>query len=380
MLTSRERVLCALDHQEPDRVPIFFGTSGVTTMLSPAYEALKAHLGIHKPARLISRIFQYALPDEEVMQRFGSDGRPLLAGPAPSPHRRTISADAFIDEWGIEWHRAANSLYYEEARAPLREASLDDLEQYAWPDLGHPGRFVGLADEARRIHDETGCAVVALSGASLFEQLQLLRSMEALLTDFVANRDFAEALIAKVCALMLAGLHGLLDAAGEHIDVIVMGDDLGTQNAPIISPRMYRTLLKPRHAELIAAVKSRCRAKVFFHSDGNIYPLLGDLVDVGVDLLNPIQVSAGEMGDTARLKREYGAHLSFNGAIDTGQVLPRGTPDDVRSEVRRRIADLAPGGGYILSSVHCIQPDVPLANVLVMFDEAHAAGRYPLKV
>jgi uroporphyrinogen decarboxylase len=127
-------------------------------------------------------------------------------------------------------------------------------------------------------------------------------------------------------------------------------------------------------------VKSRCRAKVFFHSDGNIYPLLGDLVDVGVDLLNPIQVSAGEMGDTARLKREYGAHLSFNGAIDTGQVLPRGTPDDVRSEVRRRIADLAPGDGYILSSVHCIQPDVPLANVLVMFDEAHAAGRYPLKV
>ena len=380
MLTSRERVLCALNHEEPDCVPVFFGTSGVTTMLSPAYESLKAHLGVHKPVRLISRIFQYALPDEEVMQRFGSDGRPLLAGPAPSPHRRTISADAFVDEWGIEWRRAANSLYYEEARAPLREASLDDLERYPWPDLGHADRFVGLADEARRIHDETGCAVVALSGASLFEQLQLLRGMETLLTDFAANPDFAQALIARVCDLMLTGLHGLLDAAGEHIDVIVMGDDLGTQNAPIISPRMYRTLLKPRHAALIAAVKARSQAKVFFHSDGNIYPLLGDLVDVGVDLLNPIQVSAGDMGDTARLKREFGAHLAFNGAIDTGDVLPHGTPSDVRREVRRRIADLAPGGGYVLSAVHCIQPDVPLANVMAMFDEARVAGRYPLSI
>ncbi len=380
MLTSRERVLCALDHQEPDRVPIFFGTSGVTTMLSPAYERLKAHLGIHKPARLISHIFQYALLDEEVMQRFGSDGRPLLAGPAPSMHRRTISAAAFVDEWGVEWRRAPDSLYYEEVRAPLREATLDDLERYPWPDLAHPSRFAGLAAEARRIHEETSCAVVALSGASLFEQIQLLRGMEIFLTDLAANRDFAQALIARVAGLMRASLAALVEAAGEHIDVIVMGDDLGTQNAPIMSPRMYRTFFKPRHAELIATIKTHSPAKVFFHSDGNIYPLLGDLIDVGVDLLNPVQVSAGDMGDTARLKRQFGDRLSFCGAIDTGWVLPHGTPDDVRREVRQRVADLAPGGGYILASVHCIQPDVPLENVFAMFDEAASAGRYPLQV
>jgi uroporphyrinogen decarboxylase len=378
MLTSRERVLYALNHEEPDRVPVFFGTSGVTTMLAPAYERLKAHLGIQLPPRLISSIFQYARLDEEVMQRFGSDGRPLLSGPAPSIHRRTIDPEAFVDEWGIEWRRAPGALYYEETRAPLREATLDDLARYAWPDLGHPSRFVGLTDEARRIHKETGCAVVALSGASLFEQIQLLRGMETFLTDMAANREFAEALIRKVADLMLAGLHGLMSAAGAEIDVVVMGDDLGTQNAPIMSPRMYRNLFKPRHAELIAAIKTHSAAKVFFHSDGNIYPLLGDLVDVGVDLLNPVQVSAGAMGDTARLKREFGDRLSFCGAVDTGWVLPHGTPGDVRREVRQRIADLAPGGGYVLASVHCIQPDVPLENVIAMFEEAAIAGRYPL--
>jgi uroporphyrinogen decarboxylase len=137
-------------------------------------------------------------------------------------------------------------------------------------------------------------------------------------------------------------------------------------------------MIKPYHAELIGAIKSKTRAKIFFHSDGNIYPLVGDLIDVGVDLLNPVQVSAGDMGDTARLKREFGDRLSFCGAIDTQQILPYGTPDDVRREVRQRIRDLAPGGGYVCAAVHCIQPDVPPENVCAMLEEALVAGQYPL--
>ena len=146
----------------------------------------------------------------------------------------------------------------------------------------------------------------------------------------------------------------------------------------MISPAMYRALLKPWHAELIAAVKTQSDAKVFLHSDGNVYQLIDDFIDVGVDILNPTQVSAGDMNDTADLKRRFGSRLAFNGAIDTHWVLPHGTTDDVRREVRRRIADLGPGGGYILSAVHCIQPDVPIENVLAMFDEAQVAGRYPI--
>jgi len=377
MMNPRERVCCALNHEEPDRVPIFVGTSGATTMLTPAYERVKRYLGIQHPPRYISKTFQYAQLDEEVLVRLHSDGRPLLAGPAPSSLRRDISPDEFVDEWGIHWRRSPGTSYYEAVSNPLRHATIDDLERYPWPDLGHPSRFEYLRAEALRIR-EAGYAIVALTGIAPFEQLYLLRGLDALMVDMATDPDFVHALLRKVCDLMAAAGNGVTTAAGDLIDVILAGDDLGTQEAPIISPSMYRRLLKPYHAELLARIKSRTSAKIFFHSDGNIYPLLGDLVDIGVDILNPVQVSAKDMGDTARLKREFGDHLTFCGAIDTQWVLPNGTPDDVRREVRQRIRDLAPGGGYIVASVHCIQHDVPPENVLAMCDEAVVAGRYPI--
>lgn len=377
MLTSRERVLTALAHEEPDRVPVFFGTSGVTSMLVPAYERLKAALGLHTETRYISKTFQYARIEEEVWERFPSDGRPLLPGPAPSSLRQTLGPDAFIDEWGIRWEMSAATLYYESTAAPLRHARLADLEPYPWPDLAHPSRFQGLADEAR-VLQQRGYAVVCLTGAAPFEQIQLLRGMDTWLTDMAADEEFAVALLRQVTTRMNAGLTALLEAAGRFIDVVVMGDDLGTQQAPVVSPAMYRRLLQPCHAQLIATVRKHSRARVFFHSDGNIFPLLGDLADIGVDLINPVQVSARDMGDTARLKRVFGHRLSFCGGIDTQYVLPRGTPDEVRLEVRRRIQDLAPGGGYVAATVHCLQPDVPLENLEALFSELAAAGRYPL--
>jgi uroporphyrinogen decarboxylase len=379
MWTSRDRVLCALGREEPDRVPIFFGTSGVTTMLAAAYDRLKAHLGMPGETRVFWRALQYALLDEEVMARFHSDGRPLIPGPAPATLERELADDAFIDGWGITWQRTPGNHYYEIVRPPLQHAGVDDVEIYPWPDLAHPSRFEGLGSRAREIH-AAGYAVVALSGVSPFEYCYMLRGVEQWLTDLAANPDFANALLRKVTDLQCAAAMRLLEEAGDDVDVIITGDDLGSQHAPLISPRMYRRMVKPYHAELQAAIKRRTNAKIFYHSDGNVYPLIGDLIEIGVDVLNPVQVSAGEMADTARLKREFGEHLSFCGAIDTQDVLPHGTPDDVRREVRRRIRDLAPGGGYILASVHCIQPDVPLQNVVAMFEEALTAGRYPLYV
>jgi uroporphyrinogen decarboxylase len=379
MLTSRERVLCALNHEEPDRVPIFFGTSGATTMLADAYERLKAYLGIQGETKVFWRALQYALIDEEVLVRFGSDGRPLIPGPAPSSLDREVSVDCFVDGWGILWQRKPGCPYFEIVRHPLSEALVDDLERYPWPDLTHPGRFLGLAEQARAIR-QAGYAVVALSGISPFEYAYMLRGVENWLFDLAANQDFALALMRKLTDLMRGAVIRLLEEAGEYIDVIVTGDDLGSQNAPLISPEMYRRLIKPFHAELLGEIRQRTKAKIFYHSDGNVYPFIGDLIEIGVDLLNPVQVSARCMGDTARLKREFGDRLAFCGAIDTQWVLPHGTPDDVRAEVRRRIRDLAPGGGYILAAVHCIQPDVPPENVCAMFDEALVAGRYPLAV
>ncbi len=377
MMTSHDRVMCALNHEEPDRVPIFFGTSGVTTLLASAYDRLKAYLGIQGETKVFWRALQYALLDETVMVRFHSDGRPLIPGPAPGSPDRELPNDSFIDGWGITWQRTPGNHYYEIVQPPLKHAPLTDIDTYLWPDLANPSRFMGLREKAREIH-AAGYAVVALSGVSPFEYCYMLRGVEQWLSDLAADPDFARALMRKVTDVQCAAAIRLLEEAGDEIDVIITGDDLGSQHAPLISPKMYRRLIKPYHAELFEAIKHRTKAKIFYHSDGNVYPLLGDLIEIGVDILNPVQVSAGDMADTARLKREFGRHLSFCGAVDTQDVLPHGTPDDVRREVRQRIHDLAPGGGYVLASVHCIQPDVPPQNIVAMFDEAFIAGQYPI--
>jgi len=377
-MTSRERVLCALNHQEPDRVPIFFGTSGVTTMNTAAYDRFKAHLGIRRETRTFWRALQYALLDEDVMVRFHSDGRPLIPGPPPSQLNRDLTPNRFVDAWGITWQYESGNAYYDIAERPLQHATIADLEKYPWPDLAHPSRFAGLREQARAIR-QAGYAVVALSGVTPFEYSYMLRGMDQWFLDLGGDPEFAHALMRKLTNLMRSAAERLLEEAGEYIDVIVTGDDLGSQNAPLISPAMYRRLVKPYHAELLGAIKQRTAARIFYHSDGDIYPLLDDLLEVGIDLLNPVHVSARDMGDTARLKQRYGQRLSFCGAIDSQEVLPHGTPEDVRAEVRRRIRDLAPGGGYILASVHCIQPDVPPENVCAMLEEAVVAGQYPLR-
>jgi uroporphyrinogen decarboxylase len=378
-MTPRERVLCALNHEEPDRVPFFLGTSSPTTMHAKAYERFKAHLGIVRETKLFSKAFQYCQLDDDVMERFGSDGRPIAPKPGPAVLRREISDTMLVDDWGVTWEKKPSSFYYEIANCPLRNATIDDLNAYSWPDLAHPSRFEGLADEARRLHEHTPYAVVALGYMQIFDMGLMLRGMDQWMMDLAGDPELAHALLRKVTDLMAASARSYLAVVGPYIDLITISDDLGSQKGPLISPKMYRELIKPYHAELIAAIKERCKVKTFFHSCGDVYHLLPDLIDVGVDVLNPVQVSAGEMADTARLKREFGDRLTFCGGIDTRWVMPRGTPDDVRKEVRRRIKDLAPGGGYIAATVHCIQPDVPPENIVAMCEEVHSAGRYPIR-
>ena len=317
--------------------------------------------------------------DEAILERLGSDGRVLIPRQAPSKFDVGDYNREYMDEWGTKWQRRPGVAYYEALDPPLANATIYDLETYPWPDMAHPSRFAGLADEARRLHEETPYAVVAMSGVAPHELIYVMRGLDNWLIDLVSNPEFAHALLRKVTDLLLASVTKLLDTCGQYIDVIITGDDLGTQSGLMMSPKLYRKMIKPYHAELFSAIKKRTKAKIFFHSDGAVLPLIGDFIENGVDLLNPVQVSAKDMGDTARLKREFGDRLSFVGAIDTQWVLPFGTIEDVRAEVRRRIRDLAPGGGYIVASVHCIQPDVPPQNVCAMCDEVMVAGRYPVK-
>ncbi len=379
-LSPRQRVLCALNHEEPDGVPLFIGTSGVTTVLGPGYDRLRARLGLRGgPVRWFSKPLQYTWMDEDVLVRLGSDGRPVVPGAAGSSLRRKVCDDCLIDEWGVRWHRRPGCAYFEIADSPLRRATIDDLDRYPWPDLTAASRFDGLAERARAVQ-EAGYAAVLLSGVTLFEQACLLRGLDALLEDSAGDEDFFTALLAQLKGLAVPYVRTLLEHVGRYVDVIVTGDDLGTTGGPMMSPRAYRRLIKPHEAELLAAIHEGTTAKVFFHSCGSIYALLGDLVEIGVDVINPVQVSARDMGDTARLKREFGKRLSFCGAIDTRLVLPRGSADDVRQEVRRRIRDLGQGGGYVAAAVHCIQPDVPPENIVAMCDEVAAARRHRLRV
>lgn len=370
-MTSRERVLTALNHEEPDRVPLFVGTSGATSVLGPGYPALVKHLGLPKrPTRWLSKPLQYVWMDDDVLERLGSDGRAMTPGPMISSLRREISDDCIVDDWGCTWMRKPGTAYFEITDAPLRNATIDDLDRYPWPDLSAPSRFTGLADRCRAIQ-EAGYACVLLSGVTLFEKAYLMRGVEECLMDLAGDEDFYLALQNRIKSIAIPYLRELLRNVGPYVDVLVTGDDLGTQDSTLMSPATYRRLIKPHEAEVLAAIHETSKAKIFFHSCGNVHALIGDLIEIGVDILNPVQVSAGEMRDTAQLKREFGKQLSFCGAIDTGWVMPNGTTDDVRREVRRRIADLAPGGGYIAAAVHCLQPDVPPENIVAMCEACH---------
>jgi len=196
--------------------------------------------------------------------------------------------------------------------------------------------------------------------------------------DLRRNPEFVSRLMSRILEINMAVTGRFLDAVGQHIDVIRTSDDLATQEGLVLSPAMYRTFLKPVHKRFFDSIKSKTNAKIFYHSCGNIAELIDDLAEIGVDIINPVQVAA--LGDTARLKARFGGKVAFWGGIDTQEVLPRGSPEDVKAEVRRRIHDLAPRGGYVLAAVHNIQPDVPPQNIVAMAEAARELGTYPLRV
>jgi len=379
-MTPRERVLKTLEHEEPDRVPLDIGGGSSTSIVVEAYESLKRHLGMEGKTRVLNRIFRIAKLDEGVMRRLGSDCIPLRMNPPSRKMPATSDPGTFTDIWGVTWRKAfygEGCHYWELARCPLAEADIGDLEKHSWPDAGDPGFTAGLAEEARSLSRETGYAILADGGFKCFwEQAYMLRGLEQLLVDLVENPDFVTALLSKILEVNLQVTGRFLDAVGPYINAIRASDDLATQQGLLISPRTYRKFLKPVHKEYFDFIRSRTEARIFFHSCGNITELMDDLVEIGVDIINPVQVSA--MGDTAALKTRFGGRVVFWGGVDTQRVLPRGTEEDVVLEVRRRIRDLGPGGGFVLAAVHNIQPDVPPGNVIAMAEATRRFGTYPL--
>ena len=367
-MTHRERVLAALNHRSPDRVPMDLGSTRVTSLVKAEYEKLKRHFGLQSKTVVIDKIQQAVKVDEEILQALDIDTRGVFVGGPDRSRDETLPDGRWLDEWGVIRKPSANGYYFDLDVSPFAgEPAGQDLEGHPWPDPDDPGRYRGLRDEALRLRHETDYAVVGHAPGGWIHISQYLRGFEGWFEDLALRPGFAIQLMERVLDLSLRMAGHFLDAVGDLIDVVAVGDDVGMQRSPMVSPGMYRGLIWPLQKRQFSFLRERTQAKIFYHTCGAVYTILPDIIDLGVNILNPVQVSAADMGDTARLKREFGDRLCFWGGVDNFRILPSGSPGDVREEVARRVRDLGAGGGYVLNAVHNIQPDVPVENILALY-------------
>jgi uroporphyrinogen decarboxylase len=383
-MSSRERVLTAIDHKEPDRVPIFIGANNSTGIKMKPYRGLKEILGIRSEDRYLydwPELGTAAL-DKATLQRLGSDVRGVLDRHPQATYESNRAREPhspFIDSWGIGQVEIEPEVWFPGIHPLANASTLEDLKNYpGWPDMNDPTRLSYVRQQAKQLYEENQYAIVAAPWLLFpLERAFALQGMDKFLLNLALNPDFAKALLYKINQLCQNLLSNFLRELDENVDVICIGDDLGTQESLLMSPKMYREILKPIHADLISLIKNQTNAKVFFHSDGDIFPLISDFIEIGIDILNPIQTSAGKLSDLGNLKKRFGKDVVFCGAIDTHRILPCGTPDQVRQEVKRVIELLGPGGGFLLAPVHTIMDDVPPENILAMVNACMEFGSYP---
>jgi uroporphyrinogen decarboxylase len=366
-MTHRERVIAALSHQEPDTVPIDFASTRDSSIVVEGYEQLKEHFGIQAENTLTSRMMRVVDVDERILRALDTDTRGVFPATPPDV---ILGEGRYRDEWGVERVRPPGSFYYDERSFPLAgDITMGDILHYPWPDPQHPIRRTGLKERVRQIRDATDCAVVLNLQSAFVHTSQYLRGFEDWFMDFARDRRLLGALFDAVLDVSMAINRELLEEVGAEVDVVMGSDDLGLQGGLMISPQAYRELIKPRHQRYFQLMHELSPAKVFFHTCGSVADILGDLVEIGVEVLHPVQVSAAGMAP-ARLKEHWGEKLAFWGAIDTQHVLPYGSVKDVKAEVERRIEEFGQGGGYVLGAVHNLQPDVPTQNILAMYRHA----------
>lgn len=383
-MNSRERLLISLDHREPDRIPFDLGSIQVTGIHEIAYRNLRQALGLPETTtNLCDTIQQLATVEEDVVEQLGIDVRGLY--PLNSHNWNIVEEDAgeywaYHDEWGITHHRPKERGYYYsivEVPLPKFDITEQEIEQYPWPDMGAQWRVAGLREQAERYRAAGYAVVLKDAFAGIFEFAQRVVGMENLLLMMGIDEKRACSLFDKMLDLKLAYWRTALEELGDLVDVVTYADDYGTQVSQLISPAMFRKQLKPRVRQVFALQAQLApHAKRLFHSDGNVRPLIPDFIEMGVDILNPVQTTATGM-DPTDLKREFGQDLVFwGGGVDTQGILPSGTPQEVKDDVKRNIDALAVGGGYVFNTVHNIQADVPPENILAMWEALQEYGAY----
>jgi uroporphyrinogen decarboxylase len=379
-MTHRERVLRALNHQEPDQVPIDLGGTYASSIALGAYTRLTRYLNLEDKPQVMRKWASVVKPDEKVLRALDIDVRMVVPRydpdwneywklkPLPDPC-------SFLDEWGLPWNKPENGPAFI-AKHPLAgELTLAGVERYPWPNPDDPERYQGLKEQAKKLKEETDYAVAAMFPRPPVSLSQFVRGYEDWFMDMGANHPLIEAIMDQVLDVDLKIGEKLLAEIGKYIDVMFVHDDLATQNSLMCSPKTYRKIIKPRHKKIFDFIKSHSNAKIIYHCDGAIAPIIDDFIEIGVDALNPVQISASGM-DTAGLKEKFGDRLAFWGAIDTHTILPHGSVEEVRQEVKKQIACLWKNGGYVLAAVHNIQDDIPPENIVAMFKAAREFGTY----
>lgn len=383
MMTSRDRLLLSLNHKEADRVPIDVGSTLITGIATTAYRNFLEYLGMaREDAPLFDLVQQLALPSEAFLRRFGIDVRNL--SPSPGGDWKLSVAEegdylVFTDQWGITWRMPkVGGHYFDMCGHPLSMDPLTrkDIESMKLPDVADGARYRGLRARAQAIRDAGFAVVMSSISAGIHELGGWMRGYESYYTDLLLEEELAESYLDRFLEVKIDYWDRVLDAAGDLIDVVQEADDLGSQNAMLVSPEVYRRIVKPRHKKLFDHIHGKTEAKIFIHSCGSFLEVIPDLIEVGVDILNPVQYSAEGMG-ARNLKKEFGRDLVFwGGGVDTQRILPRGSPDEVRRNVREQIEILAPGGGFVFNTVHNIQADVPPQNLEAMFQAFEEHSRY----
>ena len=383
-MTSKERMLKTLNHEEPDRVPFDLNGTLVSGIHHIAYNRLREHLNLEpKETELFDRVQGLARIHDDVLERFEVDTRGVLTG-SPFGWELTLEEtpeyEQFTDVWGITWRRPKpHGLYYDMVAHPLKGASLDDVKKYKWPTPKDELRLKGIKEEAEALAQTDSLVVLGTVGMTvgLLQTFQWLLGYEDSFYSLAADPELTHYIVGKLAELDIEFWEWAIPYIGDDIKVILYADDFGMQTGPVFSYEMFERYFKPWYAKIFQTIKKeKPDLFIFFHSCGSSRYIIPDLIESGVDIFNPVQYTSADM-EAAGLKRDFGKDLTFwGGGIDTQKILPNGSVQQVKDEVRRRIEDFAPGGGFVFNTVHNIQPDVPPENIVAMWEALHEYGQY----
>jgi uroporphyrinogen decarboxylase len=364
-MKPRERVLTALNHQEPDKVPIDCGGTQVSSLTLVANDRFKEYQHIDQGGEFITcPLTESIQPVEEILNLFETEFRTVrLKGPSRGTGKgfaayevvRNPPGHEYVDDLGTVWKKAVYD--YAPVKYSLAGLSTSDLEKFPWPDPYDPGRVAGLREETKNLRDKTDFAIVTdIMVGGPFEQATRSRGAEQFMLDLAWDSKFAQTLLDKLTDVAMGMWDFQLNAIGDLVDVVCQGDDLGMQTGVQISPVMYRKFVKPCHERMFAFIHSKTKAKIFLHSCGSVYSIIPDLIEIGLNILNPIQVGAKDMG-LRQLKKEFGRELTFwGGGIDI-QKLPFQSQEEIEKAVKEALEIMAPGGGYVFAATHNILPE-----------------------